>query len=95
MNRAVFGRKSGVIVDTCKMHGTWFDARELEACEAFVDVGGLAVAERVAREEKEAVKREARVAQATAQFVVRRTGRGGHDVEDRDWSSLVRFLKRL
>ncbi len=29
MNRVNFGRHSGIIVDVCKDHGTWFDAGEL------------------------------------------------------------------
>jgi Zn-finger nucleic acid-binding protein len=41
MNRTVFGSSSGVIVDVCRQHGTWFDARELTASLAFVERGGL------------------------------------------------------
>jgi Zn-finger nucleic acid-binding protein len=29
MNRVNFGRHSGIIVDVCRKHGTWFDAGEL------------------------------------------------------------------
>ena len=35
MNRVAFGRASGVIVDVCKLHGTWFDAGELTRAVAF------------------------------------------------------------
>jgi Zn-finger nucleic acid-binding protein len=41
MNRQNFGKRSGVIIDVCKNHGTWFEARELQACLAFIDSGGL------------------------------------------------------
>jgi len=41
MNRTIFGKSSGVIVDVCKAHGTWFDARELTASLAFIERGGL------------------------------------------------------
>ena len=41
MNRVNFGRVSGVIVDVCKMHGTWFDAGELTRVIAFAAAGGL------------------------------------------------------
>ena len=41
MNRVNFGRVSGVIVDVCKMHGTWFDAGELTRVVAFAAAGGL------------------------------------------------------
>ena len=57
MNRTVFGRSSGVIVDVCRRHGTWFDARELTASLAFVERGGL---ELVAKREAERKAEEAR-----------------------------------
>ena len=41
MNRINFARCSGVIVDVCKGHGTWFDASELRAIVEFVRGGGL------------------------------------------------------
>jgi len=41
MNRRNFGGKSGVIVDVCARHGTWFDAGELPQVLAFVKSGGL------------------------------------------------------
>jgi Zn-finger nucleic acid-binding protein len=41
MQRMNFGQKSGVVVDACKLHGTWFDAGELDAVLAFVAEGGL------------------------------------------------------
>lgn len=42
MNRVNFGDSSGVIVDTCAMHGIWFERQELYAILAFVEQGGLA-----------------------------------------------------
>ena len=59
MNRAVFGKSSGVIVDVCKAHGTWFDARELTASLAFVERGGIEIVEKRERERKEAEARRA------------------------------------
>jgi Zn-finger nucleic acid-binding protein len=41
MNRVNFGRVSGVIVDVCKAHGTWFDPGELTRVVAFAGSGGL------------------------------------------------------
>lgn len=41
MNRVNFGRVSGVIVDVCKAHGTWFDPGELTGIVAFAAAGGL------------------------------------------------------
>lgn len=41
MNRTNFGDRSGVIIDVCKGHGAWFQARELHDVLAFIDSGGL------------------------------------------------------
>ncbi len=51
MTRRNFGRSSGVIVDVCGKHGTWFDSGELPRVLAFVEAGGLAYARK--REEIE------------------------------------------
>ena len=53
MSRYNFGRSSGVIIDRCTSHGTWFDATELERVLAFVRTGGLDVARRREIEELE------------------------------------------
>ena len=44
MNRINFARCSGVIVDVCKGHGTWFDRDELSGIIQFIRGGGLDVA---------------------------------------------------
>ena len=41
MNRVNFAKCSGVIVDVCKGHGTWFDRDELSQIVEFVRGGGL------------------------------------------------------
>jgi Transcription factor zinc-finger len=41
MNRRNFGAHSGIVVDVCREHGTWFDQGELAAALAFVRAGGL------------------------------------------------------
>jgi Zn-finger nucleic acid-binding protein len=52
MNRTTFGARSGIVVDVCAAHGTWFDRGELEASLSFVRQGGLEKArrDRAARE---------------------------------------------
>jgi Zn-finger nucleic acid-binding protein len=40
-NRMIFGQRSGIVVDVCREHGTWFDDGELDAVLAFVRGGGL------------------------------------------------------
>lgn len=49
MNRVNFGRRSGVIVNVCKAHGTWFDAGELARAYDFAATGGIDEAERADR----------------------------------------------
>src|SRR5205823_2013681 len=56
MNRVNFGRVSGVIVDVCKMHGTWFDVGELTRVVAFAGSGGLERTRERERNEKREVK---------------------------------------
>ena len=41
MNRVNFARCSGVVVDVCKGHGTWFDRDELQRIVEFIRGGGL------------------------------------------------------
>lgn len=41
MNRINFARCSGVIVDICKGHGSWFDRDELSRIVEFIRAGGL------------------------------------------------------
>ncbi|MBS2013496.1 MAG: zf-TFIIB domain-containing protein [Deltaproteobacteria bacterium] len=63
MNRVNFGRLSGVIVDVCKVHGTWFDAGELTRLIAFAAAGGL---ERARLREAERADSDKRAAKAAA-----------------------------
>ena len=41
MNRVNFARHSGVVVDVCKSHGTWFDKDELGRILDFINSGGI------------------------------------------------------
>lgn len=41
MNRKIWGSHSGVIVDVCRDHGTWFDDGELEQVREYVKLGGV------------------------------------------------------
>ena len=68
MNRTVFGKSSGVVVDVCSHHGTWFDARELTASLAFVERGGIELVERRDRERKAEEARRAEVEARTRKF---------------------------
>lgn len=41
MHRVNFARCSGVVVDVCREHGTWFDMNELHHIVHFIRAGGL------------------------------------------------------
>jgi len=58
MNRRNFGAGSGVIVDVCSKHGTWFDPGELPRVLAYVESGGLQRSRRAVQEEREQLARE-------------------------------------
>lgn len=44
MNRVNFAHCSGVVIDICKGHGTWFDRDELSEIVEFIHSGGLEAA---------------------------------------------------
>ncbi len=44
MNRSNFARASGIIIDTCRKHGVWFDAEELPGIIEFIRNGGMRIA---------------------------------------------------
>jgi Zn-finger nucleic acid-binding protein len=52
MMRRNFGKISGIIVDVCTSHGTWFDTGELPRILAFVGSGGMEHSRACAAESK-------------------------------------------
>jgi Zn-finger nucleic acid-binding protein len=58
MNRKNFGGESGVVVDVCARHGTFFDVGELPLVLAFVEAGGLERAQQRADEARRRAVRE-------------------------------------
>lgn len=53
MHRRNFGHISGIIIDVCTVHGSWFDVGELSRILAFVGQGGLQSGQAVkAKEER-------------------------------------------
>jgi Zn-finger nucleic acid-binding protein/RNA polymerase subunit RPABC4/transcription elongation factor Spt4 len=63
MNRTNYGRISGVILDTCKEHGLWFDQDELRRVLEFIEKGGLDKAREKQIQELEDRKRLAAASQ--------------------------------
>jgi Zn-finger nucleic acid-binding protein len=66
MNRINFARCSGVIVDVCKGHGTWFDRDELSRIVEFIRSGGLEASRIREKSEIEEERRRLRQEQLTA-----------------------------
>lgn len=64
MNRVNFARRSGIIVDVCRDHGTWFDDTELPRVIEFVLKGGV---EESARKDAQQALEDARRARAEAE----------------------------
>ena len=89
MNRVNFGRVSGIIVDVCKPHGTWFDAGELTRAVAFAASGGRDKTRE--REASERAREKKAVAAEHAKFVAFETKR---EAQDRlaTWRDLLRSL---
>jgi Zn-finger nucleic acid-binding protein len=81
MNRINFARCSGVIVDICKGHGTWFDRDELSRIVEFIRGGGLEAARAKEKAELEEERRLLRQEQLANDM--RRSGSlGGNASED-------------
>jgi Zn-finger nucleic acid-binding protein len=68
MARTVFGRRSGVVVDVCRAHGTWFDHGELVRALEFVERGGLDETRRAQDAERAAIFADAAARRATAEI---------------------------
>jgi Zn-finger nucleic acid-binding protein len=64
MNRVNFARHSGIILDVCRGHGTWFDRSELPRVVDFVMKGGV---EESQRREIESLREQTRRASADAE----------------------------
>ena len=92
MNRMNFARCSGVIVDICKHHGTWFDRDELSRIVEFINDGGLNASR--AKERIEIAEEREQLRQAQRDFNLRKSG----SLEDQrltgiaSTSGLLKFL---
>lgn len=96
MNRINFARCSGVIVDFCKGHGTWFDRDELRRIVEFIRGGGLEVSRQKEKTELEFQREQLRMEQIVA---ASRTDAHGFAYSDEDranglsaTSGLLKFL---
>lgn len=81
MNRVNFARCSGVVVDVCKGHGTWFDRDELQGIVEFIRSGGLESAR--AREKRELEEERQLLRQEQLSATLHKPLMGASDGEDR------------
>ena len=98
MNRENFARISGVIIDSCRDHGLWFDAGEIVRIMAFVAKGGIQKAKAVEMDQLKAEEKIMRLRNSSS-------GQGGmyatpgFDFDERsrgvDLVDIVRWLTRL
>ncbi len=90
MNRVNFARWSGVVVDVCKRHGTWFDRDELRAIVEFIRKGGLDAARDKERKELELEKQRLKERERSAAPTMPTVGFG----EEAELSDFLRWLMR-
>lgn len=92
MNRMNFARVSGVIIDVCAEHGTWFDRDELGRVAKFVQNGGLAKSRRAELENLREEHRLLRIKQSQGPSGGERLTRGtGDGIDTGSW--LVNILQ--
>ncbi len=102
MTRRNFGRSSGVIVDDCGAHGSWFDVGELPRVLAFVEAGGLQLTRQRDEEDRrrrESLDRVRQVERVLAPVSARGSARIGGDRTRQEMSeaseALWRFVSAL
>ncbi|MDB4936324.1 MAG: hypothetical protein JWP87_3296 [Labilithrix sp.] len=91
MNRVNFGKVSGVIVDVCKVHGTWFDAGELTRVVAFAASGGLERTRARERDEQHDAREAKRGGDVHVQLAVLEARDGVND-RVQEWRDLLRSV---
>lgn len=82
MNRVNFAHCSGVVVDVCRVHGTWFDRDELRRIVEFIRSGGLERARMDEINDLEDERRRARDAQITGTWGAATRSLVGSDYAD-------------
>jgi Zn-finger nucleic acid-binding protein len=95
MNRINFARCSGVIVDVCKGHGTWFDRDELRAIVEFVRGGGLELSREREKNEIKYEREQLRAEQQAAAIRMNRIGLYAGDEERLSGLSSARGLLKF
>ena len=98
MNRMNFAGCSGVVVDWCKPHGTWFDSCELPRIVRFIQEGGMRKSrEREKHEIEEDLRRLSEKERALLGLERKAQRKQSHSSLDwrEDQSSLLDFLSSV
>ena len=93
MNRSNFARASGVIIDTCRTHGVWFDADELPRIVSFIRDGGMRTARQRELRDIEDQRSKLRMDTSAARLRVRRIASEARF--DDDGPKIAGFLRKL
>lgn len=80
MNRINFAKCSGVVVDFCKGHGTWFDRDELRTIVEFIRDGGMELSRKKTLREIEEQRQQLRAEELT--LAMRKLSGRDHSLED-------------
>lgn len=84
MNRVNFAKCSGIILDVCKGHGTWFDRDELQHIVEFIRTGGLDLSRQKEKAELESARRKLEAARRGMAMEARRDVNRGWDFGEPD-----------
>jgi Zn-finger nucleic acid-binding protein len=95
MNRVNFGKRSGIVLDACAQHGTWFDADELRRVVEFVRDGGLDRARAKERQQLEEERRLLVARQTMASWGAPQPPQGGKDASPEANGNVAELLIRL
>ena len=95
MNHKNFSHCSGIILDWCRDHGSWFDRKELQQIVAFIRNGGLQKARERERRDLQVEKERLRMKEFKMTAYSNRTGSpsGGMIDFDEGNASLLKFLQ--
>ena len=93
MNRRIYGKKSGVIVDTCRDHGVWLDGGELGQILKWAKAGGRIYDAEAKNREEEETERKKRTEARTRVYETPDTYSGSfHTPHDYGLACLLRVL---
>lgn len=87
MNRALYGYRSGVVVDRCASHGVWLDGGQISHLLEWQRAGGRMLANK-----RPVAKRQSA---ANAKSATLSTMKAAHDGDSRDWLAVAELLANL